>query len=43
MNEKHIALSNRVGRSKQIDLELIISLLGEESRMIIASIEKLEK
>ncbi len=41
--ETHIILSQRVGLSNQTDIVLIISLLREESRMIIALIKKLEK
>jgi four helix bundle protein len=41
--ETHIILSHRVGLSEQKDIELIISLLQEESRMIIALIRKLEQ
>ncbi|AOY82360.1 four helix bundle protein [Moorena producens JHB] len=40
--ETHIILSERVGLSNQKELELISSLLREESRMIIALIKKLE-
>ncbi|MBO3462747.1 four helix bundle protein [Aetokthonos hydrillicola Thurmond2011] len=40
--ETHIILSQRVGLSKQEDIEPIIFLLREESRMIIALIKKLE-
>jgi four helix bundle protein len=40
--ETHIILSYRVGLSKQEDVEPIVSLLREESRMIIALIKKLE-
>ncbi len=40
--ETHIILSNRVGLSKQEDIEPIIYLLREESRMIIALIKKIE-
>lgn len=39
--ETHVILSQRVGLSKQEDIEPIISLLREESRMIIALIKKL--
>ncbi len=40
--ETHIILSTRVGLCKTKDVELIISLLREESRMIVALIKKLE-
>ncbi|MEC4819644.1 MAG: four helix bundle protein [Scytonema sp. PMC 1069.18] len=40
--ETHVILSYRVGLSKQEDIEPIIFLLREESRMIIALIKKLE-
>ncbi|NEO12094.1 MAG: four helix bundle protein [Moorea sp. SIO3F7] len=40
--QTHILLSQRVGLSNQKDLDLISSLLREESRMIIALIKKLE-
>jgi four helix bundle protein len=40
--ETHIILSERVGLSEQKHIEKIISLLREESRMIIALIKKLE-
>jgi len=40
--ETHVILSHRVGLSKQEDIERIVSLLREESRMIIALIKKLE-
>ncbi|WP_237265791.1 four helix bundle protein [Tolypothrix bouteillei] len=40
--ETHVILSHRVGLSKQEDIEPIISLLREESRMIISLIKKLE-
>ncbi|NEP54434.1 MAG: four helix bundle protein [Moorea sp. SIO3C2] len=39
--ETHLILSFRVGLSKQDDIESIVSLLKEESRMIIALIRKL--
>jgi four helix bundle protein len=41
--ETHIILSGRVGLCSQMDIESIISLLREESRMIIALIRKLEQ
>ncbi|NEN94758.1 MAG: four helix bundle protein [Moorea sp. SIO3I7] len=41
--ETHLILSSRVGLSKQTDIELIVSLLTEETRMIIALIRKLEQ
>lgn len=41
--ETHIILSQRVGLCNQSDIDSIISLLPEESRMIIALIKKLEK
>ena len=41
--ETHIILSQRVGLCNQSDIDSIISLLREESRMIIALIKKLEK
>ncbi|NEO98252.1 MAG: four helix bundle protein [Symploca sp. SIO2E9] len=41
--ETHIILSSRVGLSKPTDIEFIISLLTQESRMIIALIKKLKK
>jgi four helix bundle protein len=41
--ETHIILSQRVGLSQQKDIEQIIYLLREESRMIIALIKKLEQ
>lgn len=41
--ETHIVLSEKVGICSQRDIELIIPLLREESRMIIALIKKLEK
>jgi four helix bundle protein len=41
--ETHITLPYQVGLSKQQDLEPIISLIREESRMIIALINKLEQ
>ncbi|MBW4434338.1 MAG: four helix bundle protein [Pelatocladus maniniholoensis HA4357-MV3] len=41
--ETHILLSRRVGLCSQTDIELIIILLREESRMIIALIKKLEQ
>lgn len=40
--ETHILLSERVGLCKNHEIEPIISLLREESRMIIALIKKLE-
>jgi len=40
--ETHILLSERVGLSDQKDLDLISSLLREESRMIIDLIKKLQ-
>ncbi|KAB8331191.1 four helix bundle protein [Scytonema tolypothrichoides VB-61278] len=40
--ETHLVLSQRVGLSKPKDIESIIFLLREESRMIIALIKKLE-
>ena len=40
--ETHILLSQRIGLSKVQDADLIISLLREESRMIIALIKKLK-
>ncbi|WP_323808845.1 four helix bundle protein [Nostoc sphaeroides] len=41
--ETHIILSQRVGLCSQADIESIILLLGEESRMIIALIKKLQQ
>ncbi len=41
--ETHIILSQRVGLCSQTDMESIISLLREESRMIIALRKKLDK
>jgi four helix bundle protein len=41
--ETHIILSQRVGLCKKQDIESIISLLQEESRMIIAIIKKLKQ
>ncbi|MBD2451150.1 four helix bundle protein [Nostoc sp. FACHB-152] len=41
--ETHLILSERVNLCKQADIELIVSLLREESRMIIALIKKLEQ
>jgi four helix bundle protein len=41
--ETHIILSERVGLSKQTDIESILFLLREESRMIITLIKKLEQ
>ncbi|MCC5633923.1 four helix bundle protein [Nostoc sphaeroides CHAB 2801] len=41
--ETHIILSQRVGLSKETDIEPIIFLLREESRMIIALIKKLQQ
>jgi len=41
--ETHIILSERVRLCSQIDIELIIYLLREESRMIIALIKKLKQ
>ena len=41
--ETHLILSQRIGLSKQQETEVIISLLREESRMIIALIKKLEQ
>ncbi len=41
--ETHITLSQRVGLANKADIELIIFLLREESRMIIALIKKLEQ
>jgi four helix bundle protein len=40
--ETHIILSQRVRLCEKQDIELIISLLQEESRMIIALIKKLK-
>ena len=40
--ETHIILSQKVGLSNQKEIELISSLLREESRMIIALIKKLD-
>ncbi|MHC5674404.1 four helix bundle protein [Nostoc sp.] len=41
--ETHIILSQRVGLCSQTDIESIILLLREESRMIIALIKKLQQ
>ncbi|MGF1990688.1 MAG: four helix bundle protein [Nostoc sp. ZfuVER08] len=41
--QTHILLSQRVGICSHKDIESIISLLKEESRMIIALIKKLEQ
>jgi four helix bundle protein len=41
--ETHLILSERVGLSQTKDIEPIISLLREESRMIIALIKKLQQ
>lgn len=41
--ETHITLSQRVGLGNKADIESIIFLLREESRMIIALIKKLEQ
>ncbi len=41
--ETHIILAERVGLCKTNDRELIISLLREETRMIITLIKKLEQ
>ncbi|NEP00414.1 MAG: four helix bundle protein [Symploca sp. SIO2E9] len=41
--ETHLILSQRIGLSKQQETEVIISLLREESRMIIALIKRLEQ
>ena len=41
--ETHLILSQRIGLSKPQETEVIISLLREESRMIIALIKKLEQ
>ncbi|WP_256973481.1 four helix bundle protein [Nostoc sp. T09] len=41
--ETHIILSQRVGLCSQTDIESIIYLLREESRMIIALMKKLEQ
>ena len=40
--ETHLILSQRVGLCKKEDIDLIFSLLQEESRMIIALIKKLK-
>jgi four helix bundle protein len=41
--ETHIILSQRVGLSHETDIEPIIFLLREESRMIIALRKKLQQ
>lgn len=41
--ETHIILSQRVGLSQETDIEPIIFLLREESRMITALIKKLQQ
>jgi four helix bundle protein len=41
--ETHIILSQRVALCKQIDIESIIDLVKEESKMIVALIKKLEQ
>jgi len=41
--ETHIILSQRVGLCTQAEIKVIIALLREESRIIIALIKKLEK
>ena len=41
--ETHLILSRRVGLCEETGIEMIISLLTEESRMIISLIKKLEK
>ena len=41
--ETHLILSHRVGLCEKNEIELIISWLQEESRMIISLIKKLEK
>ncbi|MHC0068355.1 four helix bundle protein [Nostoc sp. UIC 10890] len=41
--ETHIILSQRVGLCSQADIESIIFLLREESRMIIALIKKIQQ
>jgi four helix bundle protein len=41
--ETHLLLSRRVGLCELKDIEMIINLLKEESRMIISLIKKLEK
>lgn len=41
--ETHLILSERVGLCERKEVEIIISLLREESRMITSLIKKLEK
>ncbi|MEA5512652.1 four helix bundle protein [Nodularia sp. UHCC 0506] len=41
--ETHLILSERVGLCSEKDIEMILNLLKEESRMIISLIKKLEK
>ncbi len=41
--ETHLILSERVGLCPRKEVEIIISLLREESRMITSLIKKLEK
>jgi four helix bundle protein len=40
--ETHLILSERVGLCSEKDIEIILNLLKEESRMIISLIKKLE-
>ncbi|HLP92058.1 MAG TPA: four helix bundle protein [Nostocaceae cyanobacterium] len=40
--ETHLILSQRVGLCSEQDIEIILHLLKEESRMIISLIKKLE-
>ncbi|MCX5984598.1 MULTISPECIES: four helix bundle protein [Nostocales] len=40
--ETHLILSKRVGLCSEKDIEMILNLLKEESRMIISLIKKLE-
>ncbi|ERT06351.1 four helix bundle family protein [Lyngbya aestuarii BL J] len=40
--ETHLILSRRVRLCEEKDLEMIVNLLKEESRMIISLIKKLE-
>jgi four helix bundle protein len=40
--ETHLILSHRVGLCSEKDVEMILNLLKEESRMIISLIKKLE-
>ena len=41
--ETHLLLSKRVGLASEKEIEVILNLLKEESRMIISLVKKLEK